>query len=367
MKKLRLVIAESDSAYLEAISSYLLTSEHVSKFECKFFSGKRRMEQFIQEHHRFDILLTSSDMIPDNFTESSKSTLILLDDDTVSNRESTLPSVFKYQPLDQLISAVITIFYDIHGKKDRIGDSSQCAKIISVYSASGGSGKTTLAVNLSKQLSKQSQRVFYLNFEWLHSTPIFFPSFESHQASQALYYLKSNPNQLISKIESLKQYDPNAKVSYFDFPLKPEEMADLNSSEADALITALVETGNYDFIVIDLDSSLEARITTSIEKSDEMIWVLTNDLQSFHKTRHLHDSLVEQHPSVEGLDITFVLNKFTGHSPEDLIRYGIPVDYHLPYIPEWKYFHQGNEITLSSSYLEALNPLIDALRGVAVD
>ncbi|HET7627427.1 MAG TPA: AAA family ATPase [Bacillales bacterium] len=356
MKKLRLIIADRDASFLELVSAYVFSSEQAPKFELKLFSDQTQFREYVQDGRKYDILLASSEWIPSHLPEPSGMCMIL-EDDRVTAPESAEPSVFKFQPLNQLMSSILSVYNASRGSVQKLGDSTAQTKRVAVFSASGGTGKTTVAVNLCKQFALQNKRVFYLNLELLHSTPLFFSPPPERTSTQILYYLKTDPDQLSAKIESLKYYDPHSTISSFNLPVNPHEMADLTGEETEALVSALMVAGNYDIIVIDCESSLEERIKTALRISDEIIWLVNNDTLSFHKTCCLEPALEE---FLNTDKITRVLNKYTGQAAAE---HSQSYDLHLPYIPEWKNAKDGRTLMSSPVFADALLSLTER-RGV---
>ncbi|QGS68933.1 hypothetical protein CV093_12395 [Oceanobacillus sp. 143] len=64
----------------------------------------------------------------------------------------------------------------------------------------------------------------------------------------------------------MKKYDPYSMVDYFDIEINADELLEFNESDVKRLINGIVETGSYDYIVIDLDSSLHERNIAALKK-----------------------------------------------------------------------------------------------------
>ncbi len=62
-------------------------------------------------------------------------------------------------------------------------------------------------------------------------------------------------------------------------------MTDVTQAEIEQLIQLLVESEEYHYIIIDQDSLVHAVTKAVLQKSDQIIWLLNNDLQSFQKKR----------------------------------------------------------------------------------
>ncbi|QGS68934.1 AAA family ATPase [Oceanobacillus sp. 143] len=79
---------------------------------------------------------------------------------------------------------MLAIYYDRNQTAGKYLARSKQTKVLSVYSPVGGAGKTTIAVNLSKQLALNNAKVFYLNLELINTTSLYFSSSEDNPSLQ---------------------------------------------------------------------------------------------------------------------------------------------------------------------------------------
>src|SRR6185437_14889754 len=184
----------------------MMSSNLQSKFEVKLFSSSTSIEAYIGSGQGYDILLIQPDLFHENLNLGEKSMIFFLQEN-VQKREDSEQFVFKYQPLNKIISNVLSVYYERHSTFTGVARKGIKTKVISVYSPIGGVGKTTVSVNMCKQLALKGSKVFYLNLEFLNTTSLYFKSPEDLPSLQVLYYLKARPEQLLSKIESLKKFD----------------------------------------------------------------------------------------------------------------------------------------------------------------
>jgi MinD-like ATPase involved in chromosome partitioning or flagellar assembly len=354
MKKLNLVVADQDITYITFVTNYIHNSEYSKRFIVKSFTKVDVLQQYINTKPAIDILLISEDFEV-NSLESSITTLKL----SQQNDEESGNLLFKYQSVSTILQKAIGNCEE--GKPSKgLPVESEGTNIISFYSAVGGAGKTVTAINLSKQLSHSGNKVFYLNLELINSTPIFFPSDPLRNSSDLLYLLKAKPAMVAAELHNLKKTDPFSEIDYFDFGMNGEEMRELTKEDVKLLVTCLRETNSYDYIFIDLDSSLEERVLGALESSDCIITLLTNDITAMTRTsmmmkqakRLLNDKGFE-------FKLRFVLNKYLGNSggeiQEEFIQlcneqYQITFDSFLPYVPSWKLINSADALISSSTF-----------------
>ncbi|MFN7251950.1 MAG: AAA family ATPase [Anaerobacillus sp.] len=367
MKKISLVVSDDDISYIEMLASYIRTSNFASKFDVKLFSKKESLEQYLSGDPKVNVLLCTTSNIPHELC-GNIDVVIGLDEQT-GNLGEGFPVIFKYQPLAQLLSQVTTIFYEKNGKAPKRTSGTEKTNIISVFSATGGAGKSTVAFNLAKQISSLEYSVFYLNLELLNTTYSFFDDDNDNASSPILYYVKTASEELALKIETLKKYDGNTGIDLFRLLPNVEEMDELTEEDTEVLIKGLVDTGNYDYIIIDLDSTINSRMKAALNKSHHVLWLLNNDIQSYTKTSFF----IEELPSILsdhefGHKVSFVLNRYMGNVAEQFKRFELPIEAYLPYVPEWKEVRVGEQLTsvpvFSEYILKMFKTLFEANRGV---
>jgi cellulose biosynthesis protein BcsQ len=297
------------------------------------------------------------------------STLLL--SEQLNNVENKLYStIYKYQPLNQLLTQVMGHCLENDQSIHTIVKGHERTKVLSVYSAVGGLGKTTLAINLAKELAALDYTIFYLNLEYISSSSLFFTDSKEQTFSDILYYLETRPEQILSKIESLKKHDHKMKVDYFS-PLKnPQEMLDISLEQTSLLIQSLINLGNYDLVIIDLESSTHDRIVASFIHSDHIFWLTTDDIQCLMKTNILlKDFKVRCNEHYKGFEtnITFIMAKYIGITVNSLEDYGLKVRGKIPYIPGWKSTNDIDSLLNSTIYSEQVlnlhTSLLSDLRG----
>lgn len=347
MKKIRIVVGDSNSNYLESLAAFFRRSEHKSRFIVTYFSQKEKMEAFLRDSETTDILLLSTDFHTQGSYIQQEASIILLEDDNIkAKKENGTQSVYRYQRLDQLVSQVLSFYYERNQSAGKLLARSKQTKVLSVFSPAGGSGKSVLAANLCKQLALNDNKTFYLNLELMNTTSLYFTSSEDNPSLQIFYYVKSESPQLLSKIEALKKYDPYSMVDYFDVAVSADEMLDIKEEDVIRLVNGIVETGSYDYVVVDLDSSLHERNLAAIKEADQIIWPISNDHQSLLKTK----AFFEEEAKLAGKEniirdkTTILINKFNGNLSGEPESYGITIDGYLPFVESWLETRSGSEL-----------------------
>ncbi|RDW21714.1 AAA family ATPase [Oceanobacillus chungangensis] len=362
MKKLRIVVADGNLDYVESLAAYLRTAEESSRFVVTYFTSREKLEFYLAEEENIDILLISPEIYYNGLKVLHDTSVIFLDDDKLTVDRSDQNSLYRYQRLGQLVSGMLAIYYDRNLTAGKYLARSKQTQVLSVYSPVGGSGKTAVAVNLSKQLALNNAKVFYLNLELINTTSLYFSSNDDDPSLQVFYYVKSESPLLLSKIEALKKYDPYSMVDYFDIAINAEELLEFNESDVKRLINGIVETGSYDYIVVDLDSSLHERNIAALKECDQVVWPITNDKQSMLKTQSFfneEEKLVGKENIIKD-KLLILQNKYLDTGIRATNDFDVVIDGNLPFIENWLTAQSSSEILGNDLFNQELQGIIQS-------
>ncbi len=371
MEKINLIIADEDPNYLELFANYVRSSEYHNKCSIKSFSRLVSLEQYFQDQSA-EILLISPSMLSGLKVWNKCSCIHVLfhqEQETANyeTSETAYPVVQKYQSLHKLMNQVLSGYLTknksdiIHSKGDRK------TVVWSIYSSTGACGKTTLAVNMAKQLGIQQWKVFYLNLEMLCSLLAILPDSanKNNEFSEMLYYLKSDKKQLAAKIEIIRNRNAACKFDYFLPLTNIKEILEISRKDCTDLIQFLVSLSIYDLIIIDLDSTIHERNLGAMDQSDRIVWVLLDEQMSLYKTNQLLDEWRENDKDMfqHFMEKTsYVVNRYTGSLSNYFKTYqDFNISGCLPYIPEWKYVQHNDQIYTSALFNEQLLKLGTAM------
>jgi cellulose biosynthesis protein BcsQ len=352
MDKLTLVLLDDDREYVEMFSTYIQESSYKNKWIIKTFTQKSAFEMFLKSSHKVHLLAANREMIANMQLPLQNIFVVWLDEENHPLELIDHCFIAKYQPLNQLLDRLLTIYlenapkaYNVQMKK-KVPESG-AAQIISVYSAVGGCGKTTVAANLAKMLAFLDYNVFYLNLELYKSVSMFPENRESDDFAKMLYYIKTNANPLSVKLSTLKYVDPLTKVAYLSSLSHIAGIEEISGETIEQLLNLLTIDGEYDYILVDLDHSLHERILKVLSMSDQIIWMMTDDMNCVHKSILLLNELklrFHELPQQWSNKICYLLNKYTGKTVNDFTRNNIEISGQLPYVPQWKSVHSAEQL-----------------------
>jgi cellulose biosynthesis protein BcsQ len=356
MRKIRLVIADLNTKYLDLLSDFIMTTEYNEKFTIQTFSQQESFDKYRTEPRDTDLLLVDTELLSDMLPAIDTSRIfVLADHDSTRN---SLIHINKYQPLNQLLDRILSIYFAKEGIEQNPIIGSKKTKTISVFSAIGFCGKTTLSLNLCKILSEQGHKVFYLNLEYMSSPVI--QGDNDNAFSKLLYHIKNKTlEQVEMQLEVLKQHNQTLRFDYVPAPRMAQEMLDMNRQDSNMIIDVIVKSGQYDYLVIDLEASLQERILGALQKSDVVYWLLIDDINCLFKTQRLIEELqlIYNNTNLQP-KVSYVLNKSLNQRFNDIQSFGINIQGSLPYIPEWKAVYNLQQFYSSMEFLRAVRNLM---------
>lgn len=353
MPKLTLVLSDRDELYLEMFQFFVRSSGYGERLVVICFSEQTAFNQYFIEGRTCDILLAHESGVPE-ITLQRKIPCVVLLAESFIQEEGTVPVVFKYQPMHELISRVLALYYEQNEKAAMQLAGEKGTKIVSFYSAGGGYGKTIAALNLAAQLGRMGRQVFYLNMETFNGMNALVPTTNQHQFSKILYYLRTDLVKFAAKLESLKHRQYHYQFDYFDPPETPSEWQEYAAEDVKSLISNLCQAGLYDVLLLDLEATIQERIIGALHASHQILWLVLEDIQAMQKTSEAL-AMMGRLCGEGGQDllskISFVLNKH--HGNKEMIRMEEnepPVVGRLPYVSEWKWMNNPEQILASQEY-----------------
>lgn len=153
---------------------------------------------------------------------------------------------------------------------------SEKGKVVTIWSAKGGSGTTVVATNISLLLNRiEGKKVVLVDADLQFGDVCLVlqlePRFTMVNAAHELHHLDS---EMLDSL--LTEHHTGLKV--LAAPLEPAFADDITTSGLIQMIEILQE--EYDYIIIDTASMLDELILSLVEKSDQVLMVVDMDLPS---------------------------------------------------------------------------------------
>ncbi len=369
MRNLQMTLAVSDEQYIEPFLLYSRTGEFAKRVSVRAFSKKEAFLSAMEDSYP-DLVLGEPDFLEAWLKTGSdrKVPWVMLGSKEEASRLGG-PCLQPYQPLNLLLAAAI----ELAGKEPIFSEASQGgAQVIAVHSASPGAGKTTVALNLAKQLGNRGVRTFYLNLETIDSSASF-----RGETNVGLNGGKGLP-ELLYDLKAAKEKRENcqfplSQYAYFQEKLKspsfppldrPDELLQMDEEDTTALIDYIAASGACDLILIDTDSDNHERLRALLKRADRVLWLLADDLLHLRKTSGWME--YEERRSPESYRTllaksSFVVNRYGGRLENVLPRPELRPAAFLSYIPSWKFLSREDVLLGSPIFQRDILALCEQL------
>lgn len=346
MALIKLLILDDDDEYSFNLSNYL-THNYSETLLVNYCSNAYKIEEWIKKIDPDIVLICEIyyNQVCDYFNKN----LIILTTGTNSTGLTNVPSIYKYKDANQIAGDIINSFTKAGNIITQTKEKS--TKIVAVYSASGNVGKTSVALGISTICSYSGLSVFYLNFEQFQSTDIFFSSNIEYSISDIIYYAKDRDKNLISKITTMSCKDTSTDIHYFKDANNAFEINELFPQDIQFIVDTMKECGQYDLIIIDMDSQLNEKTIKLFEIADEILYVFTDEEICLHKTKLFLNSI---NMLLSGLvkntflahEFLYVANKVSKQAPlSEKFRFNKTILCNIPY--DQNYFSLRNIVKLN--------------------
>lgn len=199
--------------------------------------------------------------------------------------------------IDELVSAIRRAGVMAHSEKDKAAatfspsspgsgplagyTSPVNGKIIMVYSPKGGTGCTTLAVNIGVSLQSEEKQVVIVDGNLQYGdVKIFF----NEQGKNHIGDLTPRVNELEPDlIEDVMITHAESGVKILAAPPRPEMAEEVNSDQFAQLLNYLRRI--YSYVIVDTSSTITDVVLAGVEVSDLVILITTQDIPSIANAR----------------------------------------------------------------------------------
>lgn len=341
MHPIKLVLVVREEEYIEPFLHYVHTSEYNRSLKVTAFS---KAESFIRYMDQFaddvDAVLGEPPFLEEaELTKHPNIRWVLLGESVTSEHVQPMLQLDKYQSLQQLLMTLVEWIRGGNEQKRK----EDYTQVIGVYSATGGSGKTTVSLNLARQWAAEGRSVFYLNLETVGSGLLFTgPESQRDGLARLLYDLKAAEDRqdvLKAPISAYAYRHPEIQGDTFTAVDNLDELLEMGCDDTASLIDYIASSGMYDVVVIDTDAYPDGRMEAVLQKADQVVWLVVDDREAMRKTTIWLGYLERTHPDFHSTiqqKLKFVVNRYTGsmqaEMPAQIKLHGV-----LPLIPGWNH------------------------------
>lgn len=319
MPNVKILIADSDEKYIMALER-LFVDGYDRHCSLTAITEKEYLDKLFASPQSFDIMIVNEQMYNPQFVKHEVANIVVLAETNENldfQIEMNVSRIYKYSSAKEIYNAIVSNL----GPESAASTRRKGAEIISVYSPSGGSGKTVLSFGLAAALSKKYKRVLYIGMDMLQTfgsfmkNPVFIQSgFETPMKTKSEYIVDIADSVIMNELFSILPPFQKSLTSL-----------DIGCGEYLYLVEKIKEAGNYDNIIIDCDSSFIRDTSKIMSLSDKVIVLADQSKSGFYKL----DRLIDNIDCSEESKFTFVCGKYKNDSD---LKSSVNFSCNIPYI-----------------------------------
>lgn len=340
MSKPHVIIADMDVNYIIPLQLKFV-KEFLGNIDLEVITDKAYFEEMFTKPQKAEILIVSEDMYTTNLQKHNIANIFLMTEQPNESEkpELNVTKMFKYTGMKEIFTEIISISagelnIEDHRKKE--------TQVILVTSASGGTGKTTLAMGISACLTKNHKKVLYINADYVHSFESMLNNKTAITSPDTYRKLAQAGGQIYSEIKHVIRME---KFNYLP-PFKAALMSlGIDFSVYEKLVLSVKESTEYDYIIIDTTSVFDLYKARLMDISDKVIVVTEQSMNSACAA----SAFVMNVNEVQNDKYIFVCNKFQKDEYNALTLPEMIKNYTINhYIERFPYFEQIDIDTISN-------------------
>lgn len=311
MNKTRIVLADLNEEYLIPIELKLI-HELGNDIDLEVISTSDYFSLFFSEAKAIDILLIDAELFSENILKHNiKNIFVLAEELKDTTKEANVYCIYKYSSVKEIYNEITyRCVNNLKGYRSR----DKKSKIIVIYSPSGGTGKTSLALGLSAVLSDNYYKTLYVDAERIQTFHSRLKSKEETPSSIG-YEIQESKDDLYS---GLKHYIRKEQFEYLLPFCATISALDIEFSFFLKFVDAVKASNEYDYVVVDTDKTLDNDKFALMKMADKIFLV----------HRPLKTDIFDMHLFINNVNITdsekfiFVCNQYDPNHT-DWIREGL--------------------------------------------
>ena len=301
MARPKVIIADEDASYIVPLQFKFVT-DFFNKIDLEIITDRTYFNEFFSKPQNAEILIVSDELYDLSLQRHNIQNIFVMMEqyDDGGTGELNVDRLFKYTSIKEIFNEIIG---KSAGALNIAAVEKKETQIILVTSAAGGVGKTTVAMGVAACLAQNYKRVLYINaarlqcFQYLldNETPISAPDVYSKllNLSGSLY-------------EDIKHVIRKENFSYMPAFKAALMSLGVDYSVFEKLAVSAKKSGDYDYIVVDAESTFDEYKTNLLDVSDKVIFVIDQSFNNVYAT----NTFLSNVNGISAEKYIFVCNKF---------------------------------------------------------
>lgn len=310
MNRPRVIMAEKDENYLLPLQTKFI-DEYFDALDLEVITEEAYFAELFTAPQTVDILIVNKEWYRADLKRHNIRHLFVLTEQNEAGETDDLSinKLFKYTSIKEIFNEIVGNSRDVF--QEQTGKSQDC-QLVLVYSANGGSGKTTTALGVCSCLAQAHKRVLYIDAEYLQTFQRLMQNRTPISATD-VYAKMANADERI--YQDIKHVIRKEEFHY----LPPFKAALLSTgipyAAYESLAKAARDSKEYDYIVMDTESVFSEEKLRLLNMADKVLIITGQSEASVYATSTLTDSI----HGIESDKYYFICNDFDKNRENALI------------------------------------------------
>ena len=320
MARPRIVIADTEVNYVIPLQMKF-AEEFFEKIDLEIITDKTYFDEKFSTPQQADVLIVSEGMYEATIHRHNITNIFLMAEQQGEGGADVpgLTKIYKYTSIKDIFNQMIGKCGDV---LKACGAEKKETKVIVVYSANGGAGKTTVAMGMCAGMAQNFKNVLYVNASHLQ---MFHGMLENPSviASNGIYGVLARGTEMV--YEEVKHMIRKEGFSYLP-PFKAALMAlGVPFGVYKSIIKGAKKSNEYDYIVVDVNSAFDEGCAELLAMADKVL-VVTNQTEAAISATNLFLSNINGSNKEK---YSYVCNKFNKDafnaliSPEISLKFSV--------------------------------------------
>lgn len=269
--KIRLGILDGDELYKSRFINFF-NIHYAEKVEIHSFTNEEYLQEYLAAN-RLDVILAQDTLLPNPQTLADRVAIAYWSDELAVESIRSVRAICRYQKAEMIFKEIISLYADV-ASSDIVykhGSGKNCF-VFCFLGVAGGVGTSTMAAACALNLTNRGKKVLFLDLTEMGQTSTFFHGEGSHTLSDVFYAIKSANTNLGLKLSSMAKKDASG-VSFFESAKVALDVRDATVENIQELLRSLVNSQNYEAIVIDTDSQMTEKLNAVLAASELVVFV----------------------------------------------------------------------------------------------
>lgn len=268
--RIKLAILEKDAMYLNRLES-VFNVKYADRLEIYSFTDREVALQAAREK-KIDVFLANETFeIEATELPGGCGFAVLVDTADIAAVRG-IAAVCKFQKAEIIYRQVLGLFSEKAAAVTGVYMEGDGSKTLAFVSAAGGTGSSVASAACALHFAQKGKKTLYLNLEKFGSADVFFQAEGNTGLGDVIYAIKSRKGNLAMKLESTVKCDASG-VFFYSPTGMALDIAELSAEEISRIISVLKMSGGYDYIILDLDFSMDKNMLKVLDECVTIVFV----------------------------------------------------------------------------------------------